>query len=100
MKYVLTLVVLLGFFALGWYAHTIYSFKSTTSELNEVKRLNLVIDSIKSNRDTLIIKEYETKIKWKVRNIRDSFYIVNAVDSLQPIIRANLRKRYNNLRDY
>ncbi len=48
--------------------------------------------------DTLEIKRYETKIKWKVRTIKEIQYITIAADTAQPRIRSELRNRYLNRR--
>ena len=91
--------VCIAFFLLGWYYGSQKEEKPLRSNLKEVARLKEVIDSLSNVKDTLILKEYETRIKWRTKVVTDSIYIDNAHDTMQPIIRANLRKRYRNLRE-
>ncbi len=65
------------------------------SHENALIRANKTIDSLNNHRDTLILKEYETKIKWKIRTKKEIQFIYISSDSLQPIIRAELRERFN-----
>lgn len=99
MKPILILTACVLLFAFGFYIGTQNEQNSLKTNETEVIRLNKVIDSLGNVRDTLFIREYETRIKWRTKIITDSIYIDNAADSLQPIIRSNLRERYRNLRE-
>ncbi len=50
--------------------------------------------------DTLEIIKKDVKIKWKTKTIKEIQYINTAADTVQPRIRAELRARYRNRREY
>lgn len=58
----------------------------------KIEQLDKTIDSLKSSVDTII--EYETKVKWRTKTIKEVEYIYLVVDTMQPIIRDSLRTRY------
>jgi len=65
-------------------------YKKSRKSHENIEILENRIDSLRGVRDTFWKIEYETRIKWKIRNEKDILYIYISNDSLQPIIRANL----------
>lgn len=72
----------------------IKSCKEDPNYNQDVKQLDKTIDSLEVKIDSLLEIEYDTKVKWRTKTIKEVEYIYLVADTLQPIIRDSLRTRY------